>query len=205
MQFITLHSQLKHLPVFTVNDIKKIESEFDRRRLFEWQKKGYIQKIRRGYYRFADQILDEKNLFTLANKIYTPSYVSLESALSYYGFIPEGVYSVTNVCSRKTAFFDSPVGSFSYRSLKANLLFGYQVMKSGNSQFSIATPEKAILDYLYLNPSLQKREDFTSLRINLAILRELIDMSTLGKYVAVFASVSLQERANSLLSLIKES
>ena len=84
MKFLELQSEFKDLPIFSLNDIKNIEPNFHRRRLNEWQDKGFIKKIIRGYYLFSDTPVDEEILFKISNQIYYPSYISLESALSYY-------------------------------------------------------------------------------------------------------------------------
>jgi len=90
MKFLELKNELKDFPIFSLNEIKNIDPNFYRRRLNEWQDKGYIKKVIRGYYIFSDLQLSEEILFKIANRIYSPSYVSLESALSYYHLIPVG-------------------------------------------------------------------------------------------------------------------
>ena len=105
MYFQDFKAQLKDFQIFSISDIRKADPRFYPARLSEWQKKGYIKKLRRGYYIFADAILNEAALFLIANRLYMPSYVSFESALSYYGLIPEGVYSVTSACGKKTSSF----------------------------------------------------------------------------------------------------
>ena len=111
MQYIDLKTELKDFIVFSINGIEKIDPSFHNQRLSEWQKKGYIKKIRQGYYVFSDLQIDEKTLFLIANKIYAPSYVSLEMSLSWHNLIPEAVYGITCVTSRKTANFQTPVGN----------------------------------------------------------------------------------------------
>ena len=61
---------------------------------------------------FADTELNEETFFLIANKIYNPSYVSFEMALSYYRLIPEGVYSITSATAKKTIKFKTTVGDF---------------------------------------------------------------------------------------------
>lgn len=201
--FNLLKQQLAQFPVFTTRDIKKIIPNFDRRRLFEWQNKGYIQKIRRGYYRFTDQSLTEKTLFVIANQVYSPSYISLESALSYYGFIPEGVHTITSISSRKTFSFESPVANFSYRSLKAELMFGYEMSGEGKKKIALATPEKSVLDYLYLHHELESIDGVVSLRINPAVFLDEIDQDRWQQYLGGFGSEALKKRANNLLTYLK--
>src|SRR3989338_11710785 len=101
MQFRQLQKELKEFSLFSIVDIRKIEPHFYRSRLNEWQKKGYLKKVRRGYYIFADHNLNEAVLFSIANKIYSPSYVSFEMALANYGLIPEAVYGITSATANK--------------------------------------------------------------------------------------------------------
>jgi len=88
MQYNELRVQLKDFLVFNLSDIRKIEPRFYRRRLNEWQAKGYIKKLRRGHYMFGDVPLNEEALYAVANRLYGPSYVSFEMALAHYGLIP---------------------------------------------------------------------------------------------------------------------
>ena len=82
MKFLELKNELNDFPIFSLNEIRIIDPNFHRRRLNEWQDKGYIKKVIRGYYIFSGLQLSEEILFKIANRIYLPSYVSLESALS---------------------------------------------------------------------------------------------------------------------------
>ena len=122
MRYLKLEKLLKNFVVFSLNDIRKFEKLFDRRRLTEWQKKDYVKKIVKGYYIFSDIDVNESVLFLIANKIFKPSYVSFESALSYYNFIPESIYAVTSASSRNTYTFSTFYGDFIYRKLKPDLI-----------------------------------------------------------------------------------
>jgi hypothetical protein len=112
---------------------------------------------------FSDIKPDESTLFEISNLIYSPSYVSLESALSYYGLIPEAVFSINSVSTRKTAVFKTPLAVFNYRKIKKSLFFGYILQKYNNKSYKIASPEKAILDYFYHRAEIGKHYDFESL------------------------------------------
>ena len=81
-------------PVIMPTDIHLSLPDFDMKNLIYWQKKGYVIKLRNGYYMFTDYKTTEHTLFHIANELYDLSYVSMESALSHYGLIPEGVYSI---------------------------------------------------------------------------------------------------------------
>src|SRR3989339_2115183 len=112
MQFLDLKSQFRDFIVLSVSDIRKAEPEFGVRRLVEWQKKGYIKKIIKNFYVFGDQEITEPGLFTIANDIYSPSYISFEMALAHYHLIPESVYGITSATTKKTTVFGTQLGDF---------------------------------------------------------------------------------------------
>ncbi|HLY72129.1 MAG TPA: hypothetical protein VKR53_20490 [Puia sp.] len=180
--------------VFSRTDVIKRFPNFDSRRLVEWQRKGYIQKITNKWYLFSEISLDEMLLYRIGNCLCRPSYISLESALSYYQMIPEGVYSNQSVTTHTTVIYNTPVGSFNYRSLKPALYFGYQVLHSHQLPVLMAEPEKALLDLLYLNTSLKTAEDIEALRLNYEGWERLVDWKKFDRYARVFDSATLQKR-----------
>ena len=102
MNFIEFQKNLLPYPVFSLLDARKAVADFSYRQLDRWTKKGYLRKVRRGYYALADREIEQDILFYTASKIYYPSYISLETALKFYGFIPEEIFQVTSVSTRKT-------------------------------------------------------------------------------------------------------
>jgi len=187
MKYIELKDRLKDMTVFSVRDIEKSTDEvFYRRRLNEWQEKDYIKKLVKGYYIFSDIKTDDYVLYEIANRIYSPSYVSLEAALSYYGLIPESVYSITSVSTRKTNSFKTPLAVFNYRKIKNSLFFGYIIERYNNRVFKIASPEKAILDLFYLRPDLNSTGDLSSLRINHNNFKGIINRKKLFNYLKIY-------------------
>lgn len=205
MNYQEFKEQLKDFTVFSLDDVRKIEPSFYRARLNDWQTKGYIKKLRRGYYMFSDTVLNEETLFLIANKLYAPSYVSFEMALSYYGLIPEGVYSVTSATTKKTFKFTTPVAQFSYRRIKPSLLFGYNLEKQNGQGYKIAQMEKAVLDYLYLNPKIAGEADFHEWRFNSEEFLAKADAGKLNAFAEAFHSKSLTERLKKILALMRNS
>lgn len=197
MRFRELETQLKNLPLFNLNDVRKLNPDFNRRQLYTWQLKDYIRPLIGGYYALEDRSLSESFMFLLSNQVYIPSYVSLESALEYYHVIPETVLGVTGVSSRKTKVFVSEWGEFSYRSIKSNLMFGYRIIEeASNLKFSMARIEKAVLDYLYLNSSISTIDDFNGLRWNKEILNTMIDKALFSRYLKIFNQDTLRQRVS---------
>lgn len=110
-------------------------------------------KLRNGWYAFHECLSLPDFQQYIANRIYRPSYISLHTALSHYGMIPEEVMKTTSVTTLKTAEFKNAFGVYAYQMVKRELMFGYQPkpMADGRS-ILFATPEKALLDLLYLYP-----------------------------------------------------
>lgn len=202
MQYIELKEKLSGYTVFSLQDIKKIDKVFYRSRLSEWQNKGHIKKIRRGYYMFADQLLNESVLFFIANKIYVPSYISFEMALSYYGLIPESVYGITSVTTNKTIRFKTEIGEFIYSHFKPQLMFGYKIISFGEVSFKMAEIEKTILDFFYINTHIKADADFSELRINEDVFRTKMDGEKLMKYLNLFSNKSMERRVGNFLKFI---
>jgi len=193
MNYLEFEKSLKEFPVFSIKDIKKRYPDFDNRRLVEWQHKGYIQKIRREYYCFQERVNDEKFLFYASNKIYSPSYVSMESAFAFYNLIPEGVFMTTSISTRNTASYSTPLGDLTYNNVKPTLFFGYRLLQFDGLAIKIAEPEKVILDFLYLK-KLNSKDDIVALRLNKIQINDLVDFDKLDKYLQIFHSKVLDKR-----------
>lgn len=203
MKYIELKELLKDFTVFSLNDIKRVDDSFYRSRLNEWQKKGYIKKIVKGYYIFSDLEISENVLYEIANRIYAPSYVSLEIALSYYNLIPESVYGITSVSTRKTYKFKTPIAEFSYRKIKPELFFGYELVTYNGKVYKIASIEKTILDYFYLNPHLNTKNDFVGIRIDKNSFFEQVKKERLFHFLKLFSQKSLTKRINLFWEFLK--
>ena len=202
MQYIELKKKLNKYIVFSLQDIKKVDEAFYRARLNDWQDKGYVKKIRRGYYMFTDQDLDESVLFYVANKIYSPSYISFEMALSNYGLIPESVYGITSATANKTNRFKTQIGEFIYSHIKPELMFGYELIEFNKVLYKMAEIEKAILDFFYINTRIKTDADFFELRINKQEFKFKVNSEKLIKYLDVFNNKSLDKRIKKFLKYI---
>jgi len=152
-------------PLFKLEDVFKWFPQVKRQTALNqinfWSKKGYLEKIRRGVYKIADYKI--KDSFILANFIYSPSYISLETALNYHGIIPDIPFEITSVTINKTKVFKTQnYGTFSFHHLKPALFFGFYIIKGEkNYAYNMAFPEKALFDYLYLRAkTLESKEGF---------------------------------------------
>ena len=205
MDYGTARKKLAHILLFTPADLRKIEPQFRQPTLAEWKARGWVKMIAPGYYIDAEQELTESTLFSIANRLYSPSYISLESALSFYELIPEGVYRITSVSTRKTRTVASSLATFSFRSVTTSLFFGYRPVFHGQDQCClIAQAEKALLDFLYLHPALLRREDFSGLRLDGDQARKLLNEKTLLSWSDRFPRGCMKERAEAIWSFLAD-
>lgn len=124
-----------------------------RNQLSRWKKQGMVKQLKRGLYMLASEDRSKTpSSYFLANQVVFPSYISLETALSYYHLIPETVYQVTSVTTKKPGNFSTEEGNFFYRHVKQENYFGFQTLTDNvGLPFFMATPEKALVDFFYLN------------------------------------------------------
>ena len=147
-----------------------------------WNKQKKIFKIRNGLYILSSDYSKENiSPEIISAKLYSPSYISLDYALSYYGIIPDTVFEITAVTTKTTRYFQTRYGVFSYRKIKKSCFFGFEIFKSGHFNYYFASATKAMLDFLYLNSkkldiSFQTWKDlrFQNLdKINFKLLKKL--------------------------------
>jgi len=162
MKFLELQQSIK-LNLFTIEDLVKYfpdDSPINlRTQLSRLTKKKLIYRIKRGLYCFDPQKVDE---LELANILYLPSYVSVETALNYYGIIPDipqGITSVTTITSKK---IQTIFGVYHYLKIDPKLFFGFNIIKSQEGYLKIAKKEKALLDFFYL----RRIKRISNLRLN---------------------------------------
>jgi len=193
MQYIAFR-KLITLPIFTTQDLKNLGATYSPSQLTSWQKKGYLTKLRGGLYAFTDT-LPSLTPIMIASKLVTPSYLSLSSALSHHGLIPEAVFTTTSITPKGTRFYHLPLGTFTYQHLPPHLFFGYTQIESNPLPYLLAEPEKAMLDFFYLTPGIKNSKDLAELRLNL----DNIDRLKLKSYLSIFQHA----RLNYLIKLLE--
>lgn len=204
MNFVEFSREMKDFPAFSLRDAAKLSSKVYHHRLIEWQKKGYITRVANGIYLFSDAEVNEMYLYYLSGRVYEPSYISLESAFSFYGFIPESVYRVTAVSTRKTWKTSFTDIIFSYRTVGRSCFFGYTLLNWKNTVIKMAEPEKAIIDYLYLNPGLNSPEKISGMRFNAGEIMEKTDWNKMKEYLQLFRNKALEKRIDILEKVLRE-
>jgi predicted transcriptional regulator of viral defense system len=125
-----------------------------RRQLSRWTAAGRLYQLRRGLYALAppfQKVIPHPCL--VANRLVHGSYVSCQSALAAEGLIPEYVPLVTSVAAARPARWETPLGLYQVRHLRLGLVYGYRLQEVADRQQAfVATPEKALLDLVYLQP-----------------------------------------------------
>ena len=136
----------KKIKLFDVADAGKIFGLEKPKTLYvllqKLEKDGVINRVAKGKYHFSLKEVDD---LELANFLVSPSYVSLESGLSFYGILPQFPYAVTSITTLKTKKLSYQEKEFEYAHLDSKYFWGF-IKKD---RFLIATPEKALLDELY--------------------------------------------------------
>lgn len=121
MTYLEFREQWHGMGCFNIYQIRAWEPGFDRSNLTRWVKRGYLSKLRQDWYAFSDLKGTPEMARYIAQRIYTPSYISLHYALSFYGIIPEAVTDITCVTSNRTATYHNDFGRFSYQTVKPDL------------------------------------------------------------------------------------
>ena len=186
--------------VFSIADVEKQFPSMNPMNLVRWQSHGYILKLRNRWYAFNDAESHENLEWLAANLIYAPSYVSLHTALSWYNLIPEMVVPTTSVSTRKTNRFSTPIGDFDYHRIKPELFgFGYilENMDASRNKKSrkimVATPQKAVLDFFYINSFYDTEKDMEDLRLNDTELANTLNKE-FYQYLEMYESKALEHR-----------
>lgn len=138
-----------------------------RRQLSDWVQTGKLWQLRRGLYMLAPPYQKVRpHPFVAANHLVSGSYVSLQAALAYYGHIPEYTPVITSVTTRRPGEWETPLGQFTYRHIRDDLFFSYEYVQVDDRQSAfIATPVKALLDLVYLQPGGDSEAFIESLRL----------------------------------------
>lgn len=145
MNLKAFQKQMKK-PIFTVAEAHVVAFQdhpgLVNLQLHQWRAKGELLQLKRGLYMFSDA---NPSMVEVAKHLYFPCYFSLEYALNYYGILPEAMFAYTLVSPKSTRTFNTPMGTFYYRTIKSKGFVGF------DPNTLMASKEKALVDYFYLN------------------------------------------------------
>ena len=200
MRFQEVYKKLieKKYAVFSFGDLgifypKERQSNL-RQYLSRWKKNGWIGSLRKGLYELSYPENPAVPDFFIANKMYSPSYVSLETALSYYSILPEVSMAVLSVTPKTTRRFKNTHGLFMYRTIKPQAFCGTLIEKHNGFDILIAEPEKALVDYLYFKTLHGGKLDRDAERLDRKRLRKL-NKKKLDVYARLYG-LNLKELLN---------
>lgn len=191
MKFINLLEKVSGLPAFTIKflaageDLNQVRLQISR-----WVQDGKVIRIHKGLYTLAEPYRKvNPDPFYIANALKNASYVSLQSALSWYGMIPEFVPSVTSITTGRPQTIETPLGRFEYRHVSKKYFWGYEHVELKNSFHAfLACPEKALLDLIYLTPGSDHMAYLEELRLQNF---DQIDRLRLYQFAQKFKSIKM--------------
>ncbi len=205
MEFKTLLGLVGSEPLFDTSlllagDVQRSEIQ---RQLARWQRSGHVQQVRRGLYSLAPPYRRRTpHPFLVANRMVKASYVSCQSALAWYGLIPEYTPVTTSITTVRPDSWTTPFGEFRFRHIKHDLWFGYQLLSVTPDQKAfVAHPEKALLDLLYLTPGADDPLFLQELRLqNL----EQLNQQQLNSFAERMGNLKVQRAVHELTKLANE-
>jgi len=210
MKYSVFRKKFRKFPVLdtaTAIRLTQEDPQVLRNQITRWVKNGELIQLKRGLYVFNEdeRSRDVTRLFC-ANKIYEPSYISMETALSLYGIIPEGVAVITSVTAKVTKRFRNNAGSFFYQHIKAEAFRGFRQENFEGLPVFIAEPEKAVLDFLYLNSARFGRDPQDQLRTSFRFQPETdLSPERMRELAGTFRSQRLDDLAEAALEIWGES
>jgi len=210
VSYIEFKERLLPEGCFSIHQARLYFPTFDRNNLTRWTKKGLLLRLRQEWYVFPELLQRPDFSRYVAGRIYRPSYISLHTALSIYGMIPEAVTSITSVSTLKTARFENAFGQYAYQNVKPELFFGYKpvmlpqntaIINAPQQAWMLAHPEKALLDLLYLYPFYDNEQELEQLRLDEDYMTDELDLDRLSEYQQKMGNKALDTRIKKLLKI----
>jgi predicted transcriptional regulator of viral defense system len=196
MNYRSFEKVFKQFGIVSVSQVRATRLVFDKNNFGRWEKQGLLIKLRNGYYAFADIAGTQCFAHYAAGKIYKPSYISLRTALAFHGIIPETINEITSVSSLKTSTYENNLGTFSYKKIKPSLMFGYNAIEKNGFTFFMASPEKAILDLLYLEPSYSLEKEIRNMHLDwkkLTTFAKMFEKRIILEKIALLKKIFLED------------
>ncbi len=206
MKFNNLVDHFRAAPFFELQEVRALAACSDSQlanQLSQWVEQGRLIRCRKGKYLLGARYRSfTPSSYYVANYLYRPSYVSLSTALQFYGLIPEAVGVVQSVTPRHGQKWSTDLAEFSYRSIKRGRFWGYHRETTdalpAQNKFLIADPEKALLDVFYLRTGEWTRERLSAMRFQSV---EEVDGGRLRRYAERFDSPRVARASDRFLEL----
>lgn len=207
LSYLEFREKLYPQGIFSISQVRLYFPDFNSDNLLFWQKKGYILRLRKGWYCFREFTQVPEFSFLVANNLYAPSYISHQEALLFYGLIPEHIVDSTSITTKKTETFTILNKTYKYYSIHPRFFFGYvlknMTVNGWTRSFMIADREKAILDLLYLFDFYKTEEDLAEIRFNESALEKDIDWQKMHDYLMRF-NIKILEKKVRLIQKIHQ-
>ena len=203
MKYNELLQIIRNTPVFTTGLLLAgdVDKAVIRSQISRWVREGKLIRLGNGRYTLPPSYSGGvPSSFVLANAIKPASYVSCQSALAWYGLIPEYVPSVVSVTYGRTDTVSNKLGNFIYRHVKSSLLWGFETMNvSKGERARIALPEKALLDLIYLETEGDSESYLEQLRLQNT---GELDRKKLVAFAHRWGKPKLERAAGRILSIL---
>jgi predicted transcriptional regulator of viral defense system len=204
VNYLDFKSKLFETGSFCKQDVLAYYPDFEWYNINQWKNKGYLIHLHQGYYAFPEYLLMPDFKLYSANHYIKPSYISLQSALAFYGILKKAPSHVTSVTSLYTCDYKNVMGSFILRKIRKDLMFGYDLKPITNGKMIlVAKPEKALLDLLFLLNFYISFEDMKRLKLNKDFMQNEFDWNLMQEYLIKFKSKFLEKRVDNLIEVYK--
>ncbi len=205
MYFEDVLTQIHNLPLFQSDLLQAgdVDPAKLQKQLSRWTEAGKLNQLRRGLYVLAEPYRStDPHPFLIANQLLSPSYISLQSALSYYELIPEAVLETTSITNRRrTVALETKLGTYLYQVVQKDFFTGFSLAEVTPKQLVyLARPEKALLDLIYLTPQGGKMSFLESLRLQNT---EQLDIRWMREFTRSIGKNKLMNAVDNLSQLIK--
>ncbi len=208
MKYLEFKKKIDRFPLFSssllVHFVENLQNL--RNQLTRWEEQGLILKLKKGVY-----ILNEDNRkitpsrVFVANQLCSPSYVSTDYALAFYDLIPERVVDITSVTPKKTYKVQNAFGTFVYQHIRQEGFSGFTILEDElKLPFFIALPEKAVVDFIYLNLSNMRKNDADVFEDSFRFQNvEKLNQKKIRKYAGLFNNKKLMIVVKNFLEFIE--
>ncbi|MFH1415062.1 MAG: hypothetical protein ABIH89_03120 [Elusimicrobiota bacterium] len=206
MRYDKFRTKYKNVPIITTQ-LLKLSGDYGhalRIQILRWQKTGKIVKLRRNLYILNQEDREiDASLQYISRELYSPSYISLEYAMSEYSLIEEIVTDITCISTKKTIVCRNRLGRFVYKHVMKNCFTGFiEKQDTAGLTYLMASPEKAVVDYLYLNQSRFNGDYRKTLTETMGIRNtRILDKEKLNVYAGLFSSAKLVKLTEALMEI----